>query len=177
MSNFLPAISGLKNINSFIGFDDLFDELVRFDHHITEDVNTKYPPYNIYTQLVNVAGEGEDEITQKHTFIEVACAGFSKDELVASFDDEFHILTVASKTAESAKATNTDDEDEDEDANTSKYAKSYTHKGIGTRSFGYSWKLEKDLEFVKATYVNGILAIELRPKYHPDTARKELPID
>jgi HSP20 family molecular chaperone IbpA len=177
MSNFLPTISGLKNINSFIGFDDLFDELVRFDHHITEDVNTKYPPYNIYTQLVNVAAEGEGEITQKHTFIEVACAGFSKDELTASFDDEFHTLTVASKTAESTKSAKTDDDYEDKDANTSKYSKQYSHKGIGSRSFAYTWKLEKDLEFVKATYVNGILTIELRPKYHPDTAMKELPIE
>lgn len=163
MANDLMSIydNFFDNKHSFIGFDDFFKDLSIFDMNLTEKgIKDSYPPYNVSTRLVNVAAETEKEpINEEHTFIEIACAGFKKNELRISFEDE-SILTVK---GQSQKRESTDTK--------------YHYKGIGTRMFERQWKLSNKLEFVKASYVDGILTIEFKPKYDKCNSFETLPIE
>ena len=73
-----------------IGFDNMFDEILRMN---AQQTNTNYPPYNI-VQI------NEDEYT-----ISIAVAGFSQDEL--SITKEKNILVVEGKHTETVEEEET----------------------------------------------------------------------
>lgn len=157
MSNDLISIcdSFFNNKNSFIGFNDFFDDLAKFDLKLTEKgIKDSFPPYNIYTYDV-ANGEGESDV---HTYIEIACAGFKKDELKITFDNS--ILKV-----EGSIDRNIPDK------------MKYQYKGIATRMFRREWKLSNKLEFVKASFEDGILTIEFKQKVEKAPDVKLLPIE
>lgn len=157
MSNDLMSFcnSFFNNKNSFIGFNDFFDDLAKFDLKLTEKgIKDSFPPYNIYT-YETASSEEESDI---HTFIEIACAGFKKDELKITFDNS--VLKVEGN-------VNTDVSEK----------KKYQYKGIATRMFRREWKLSNKLEFVKASYEDGILTIEFRQKVEEVPETQFLPID
>ena len=101
-----------------LGLDETLNRLETF-----AGSGTNYPPYNIYN--------GSDS----RTILEVALAGFSKEEL--SVTTERNCLTVSAKKKK-------DD-------------KTYSHKGISTRSFSRNWQLGDDVEIEKVEFNNGLL--------------------
>nr|DAV04573.1 MAG TPA: hypothetical protein [Caudoviricetes sp.] len=163
MSNELVSVVDkfLNNKNSFIGFDDFFKDLATFDYSLSEKgIKDSFPPYNIYTKDVNVAAKGEKEMTVPHTFIEVACAGYKKEDLSITYTEDDSILTLE---------CNSSDKSENNKHN-------YSYKGIAKRYVQRQWKLAKNLKFVQADYTDGILKIEFEPKMASKVEIKSLPI-
>jgi len=114
-----------KALGITVGFDSLFDRL--FEDVERNGNSTGFPPYNI---------RKDDE--ELYT-IEMAVAGFSKEDLEAELKDG--VLTVRSKP----------DQDEGE----------YLHRGIAKRSFSRSFTLSDDMIIQGADLVNGMLIINL----------------
>jgi len=119
----------VDNVRPFtIGFDRLFDNL----HNVSEIHSPNYPPYNIIAD--------DDE----HFTIEIACAGFAKDEF------NVHLLPDGNKLI----VQGVQDRGED--------TRKFYHKGIGARNFTHSFALANDVEVVDSVYYDGILEITLR---------------
>lgn len=138
--------------NRLVGFDDYFKDLT------VDYKSTTFPPYNIYKDNVTVTVNGE-EVPEEHTFIDVATAGFKKNELSVSFDERRHTVEIAG-----------------EKINKDVYK--YSYRGIANRNFSLKWKMQPNLEFVKCSYNDGILHVEF--KAHIDEEQpevKKLPID
>tara|TARA_B100001939_G_scaffold53385_1_gene42590 strand:+ start:233 stop:643 length:411 start_codon:yes stop_codon:yes gene_type:complete len=106
-----------------IGFDRLFDDMERISNH-----STNFPPYNVIKS------------SDDSYLIELAVAGFNKEELSIEFKDS--ILTV--------KGDNTTRQDLE-----------FVHKGISERSFVRSWTLGDHVKVKSAEVVNGLLVISL----------------
>ena len=105
----------------FVGFDSLLNEL-ELRH---EDTN--YPPYNIIKQGNN------------RYAIEIAVAGFSKDDIEITNEDR-DLIVKASKEQKDAE---------------------YLHKGISTKSFERNFRLADHVQVVGADLSDGMLSIEL----------------
>ena len=114
-----------KALGITVGFDSMFDRL--FDDVERNGNITGFPPYNIR--------KDQDDLYT----IEMAVAGFSKDDLEAELKDG--VLTVRSKT----------EKEEGE----------YLHRGIAKRSFSKSFTLADDMVIQSADLVNGMLTINL----------------
>jgi molecular chaperone IbpA len=110
-----------------IGFDRMFDTL--FDE--SSVATTNYPPYNIV------------KVDDEHYAIQIAVAGFSKDDI----DIESKENTLVIKTKEK-KEELVDDT-------------TYLHKGISNRAFTRSFTIADDVVVKGATYENGLLNVEL----------------
>lgn len=117
-----------------VGFDRLLSTLDEFDTLLAggKSVQT-YPPYNVVKY---------DDDRYK---IEIAVAGFSKDELDISIKE--NKLTVTGASTESADNAN---------------AREYVHRGIGKRDFTHVFTLAETVVVEGADIVDGLLNIELR---------------
>jgi molecular chaperone IbpA len=115
-----------------VGLDDVFHRLHSYG---MGHANNAYPPYNL-VQESNVKWR-----------IEVALAGWSKDEIEVS--TESNILLIRSKAAKN------------------KGEEEYMHRGISTRSFARGFNLSDDVEIGDVAFNNGMLTIELK-KIIPD---------
>ena len=115
-----------------VGFDNIFDHFESmFDGDVMNIPQVNYPPYNIVK-------------TGKYTYdIELALAGFSRDDINVEYQD--NVLTVKSI----KKA------DEDETAN------GVIHKGISKRYFAKSFTVADDVEVKGAELKDGLLKISL----------------
>ena len=111
-----------------VGFDRVFDRLVDYDTNYTTG---GFPPYNI---------RKTDDF--KHV-IEIALAGFSKDEIEV-------ILTDGILEIKSSDLPTTDKPKDD-----------VIHQGIAKRSFTRKFTLADDIEVKDAKLVNGLLKIDL----------------
>ena len=111
-----------------IGFDRVFDRLV--DYGTTYETGG-FPPYNI---------RKTDDF--KHV-IEIALAGFSKDEIEVVLTDGVLVVKSADLLA-------------DKDPN-----EGLVHKGIAKRAFTRKFTLADDIEIKDAKLKNGLLEIEL----------------
>ena len=127
-----------KMMGFSVGFDSVFDRF--FDMDTTRD--SGYPPYNIR------------KITEAQYVIEIALAGFSKDDIEIELTEGN--LAVRSKKEEE---TNGDD--------------SFVHKGIAKRSFLRSWTLSDDIIVKGADLKDGMLIINLE-KVIPDEKKPRL---
>ena len=120
------------DINQFtpfsVGFDRVFDRLV--DYGTTYETGG-FPPYNI---------RKTDDF--KHV-IEIALAGFSKDEIEVVLTDG--ILEIKSR----------------DTVTTEKPKDDLIHKGIAKRAFTRKFTLADDIEVKDAKLENGLLIIEL----------------
>ena len=110
-----------------VGLDDVFHRLHSYG---MGTANNAYPPYNL-VQESNVKWR-----------IEVALAGWSKDEIEVS--TESNILLIRSKAAKS------------------KGEEEYMHRGISTRTFARGFNLSDDVEIGDVAFNNGMLTIELK---------------
>tara|TARA_X000000950_G_scaffold262517_1_gene333879 strand:+ start:737 stop:1147 length:411 start_codon:yes stop_codon:yes gene_type:complete len=106
-----------------IGFDRLFDDMERISNH-----STNFPPYNVIKS------------SDDSYLIELAVAGFNKEELSIEFKDS--ILTVKGD-------------------NTTRQELEFVHKGISERNFVRSWTLGDHVKVKSAEVVNGLLVISL----------------
>ena len=111
-----------------IGFDRVFDRLV--DYGTTYETGG-FPPYNI---------RKTDDF--RHV-IEIALAGFSKDEIEVVLTDGVLVVKSADLLA-------------DKDPN-----EGLVHKGIAKRAFTRKFTLADDIEIKDAKLKNGLIEIEL----------------
>jgi molecular chaperone IbpA len=119
-----------------IGFDGIFDLMKsKFDYC------TSFPPYNMKQDGDNYS-------------LEVALAGFKKDDIEVSIEKD--VLTVNSV---HKKEENKEDE-------------GYIHRGIAARQFGLSFSLN-DIEVKSAKFEDGLLKIEM-VKNVPEQKKKKV---
>ena len=107
-------------------------------------MQSNYPPYNIRKT-------GKDNYA-----IEVALAGFSKDDVEVEFED--NLLTVKTK-----KVDKTVEKDGNE----------IIHKGISQRSFSRSFTIADDVKVNGAELKDGLLTINCE-KIVPELKKKKL---
>ncbi len=135
-------MSVFHNINRYaIGFDHLMDHLVSL--HSNNNLTTnEYPPYDIIK-------EGESNYK-----IELAVAGFKKDELSIQLKDN----TLTIKGESNSKNSNGD----------------YLHKNIARRSFSKSFTLAENIEVGEASFEDGVLSVSLTHNIPEEQRLKEI---
>jgi molecular chaperone IbpA len=124
--------------SAFVGFDHLLDELDR----VAKQANDHYPPHNIVK-----TGEGE-------YLIELAIAGFSKDELAIEVKDR----TLVVKGEHVSKG------------------REYIHRGISTKKFYRTFRLSEHVHVSGADLQDGILAIHLKYVVPEEMRPRNIPI-
>jgi molecular chaperone IbpA len=129
-----------------IGFDNMFDELMRVS---AQQSSTNYPPYNIV------------QINDDEYMISVAVAGFGHDNLSVTKDKKFLIIE--------GKHAAEDVEVEDPTA-------IYLHKGISERSFRREFQLADHVEISNAHLELGILSVHLKREVPEDAKPKTIAI-
>jgi molecular chaperone IbpA len=127
-----------------IGFDDMFDQFENMlgNGHLTMQSN--YPPYNIRKT-------GKDNYA-----IEVALAGFSKEDVEVEFED--NLLTVRTKQVNKSE---------------NNYDGEIIHKGISQRHFARSFTIADDVKVGEAKLKDGLLTISCE-KIIPEHKKKKL---
>ena len=131
MTRNLSIFNQLRPIT--IGFDNIFDHFENmFDGDVMTIPQVNYPPYNIVR-------------TGDNTYdIELALAGFSKDDINVEYEN--NVLTVKSiKKAD----------EKDEQAN------GVIHRGISKRMFTKSFTVADDVEVNGAELKDGLLKVSL----------------
>jgi molecular chaperone IbpA len=131
-----------------VGFDNIFDHFERMfdDDFFGANVpSVNYPPYNIVKT-------GENKYN-----VEVALAGFSKDDINVEFADG--MLTIKSKDKKES-------EDTDADGNV-------IHKGISKRYFSKSFTIADDVEINGAELKDGLLKVSLE-RIIPESKKPKL---
>ena len=118
-----------------VGYDNIFDHFERMfdDDLFMNSMPANYPPYNIVK-------------TGDYTYnVEVALAGFSKDDIDVEYADG--ILTIKSKDKKEAEET-------DKDGNV-------IHKGISKRYFSKAFTIADDVEVKGAELKDGLLKVSM----------------
>lgn len=111
---------------ALIGFDQLFDNVER---RFANQVHNNYPPYNVIKHDDN-------------TFeIEVAVAGFNKEDITVQVDQDQLII----KGQQPQTSTEVQ----------------YMHRGLAARDFERTWTLADHMEVGEAELTNGILSVKL----------------
>lgn len=119
-------MTGVKQLfprSSFVGFDHLLNELDQVATH----ANDHYPPHNIIRT-------GENDY-----LIELAVAGFSRDELSIEVKDRTLSVT----------------------GNHISKGREFIHRGISTKKFKRTFRLSEHVQVNGADIQDGILAIKL----------------
>ncbi|MDC2968752.1 Hsp20 family protein [Candidatus Pelagibacter sp.] len=128
-----------------IGFDDMFDQFENMLGNGGLSMQSNYPPYNIRRT-------GQDKYS-----IEVALAGFSKNDVEVEFED--NLLTV--RTRQVDKSDNKNDDGE------------IIHKGISQRHFARSFTIADDVKVNGAQLKDGLLTIACE-RIIPEHKKKKL---
>ena len=131
-----------------IGFDDMFDQFESLLGNGGLSAQSNYPPYNIRKA-------GKDKYA-----IEVAVAGFSKDDVEVEYED--NLLTVKTKKVDKAVEKEMDGE--------------IIHRGISQRSFSRSFTIADDIKVEGAEIKNGLLTINCEKIVPEQKKRKLIPI-
>ena len=120
-------MTGLNQLfprSSFVGFDHLFNELEFTAKHAQDH----YPPHNII------------KTDDQEYLIELAIAGFSKDEINVEVKDR--TLTVTGEHVTRGRE--------------------FIHRGISTKKFKRTFRLSEHVKVIGADIQDGILAIDLK---------------
>ena len=120
----MTGVQSLFPRSSFVGFDHLLNEL----DYVTKHAQDNYPPHNILRT-------GETEY-----LIELAVAGFSKDELTIEVKDR--TLTIFGEHASKGRE--------------------YIHRGISTKKFKRTFRLSEHVKVNGADLIDGVLSIVLK---------------
>jgi len=129
-----------------IGFDNVFDELMRVT---AQQSTSNYPPYDIV------------QINDDEYRIGLAVAGFGPDNLSVTKDKNFLVI----------EGKHSGDAGQDKDS-TAKYL----HKGISERSFRREFQLADHVEISNAHLELGILSIHLRREVPESAKPKSIAI-
>ena len=127
-----------------VGYDSIFDQFESMLGNGSLGVQTNYPPYNIRKA-------GKDKYA-----IEVAVAGFNKDDVEVEYED--NLLTVKTK-----EVKRSEEKDGDE----------VIHRGISQRSFARSFTIADDVKVNGAELKDGLLTISCE-KIIPEIKKKRL---
>jgi len=127
-----------------IGFDDMFDQFESMLGNGSLAVQSNYPPYNIRKA-------GNDKYA-----IEVAVAGFNKDDVEVEYED--NLLTVKTK-----EVKRSEEKDGGE----------VIHRGISQRSFARSFTIADDVKVNGAELKDGLLTIACE-RIVPEYKKKKL---
>ena len=120
----MTGVQSLFPRSSFVGFDHLLSEL----DYVAKHSSDNYPPHNILK-------------TGDHDYlIELAVAGFSKDELNIEVKDR--TLTVTGEHVSKGRE--------------------YIHRGISTKKFKRTFRLSEHVHVNGADLVDGVLSVELK---------------
>ena len=114
-----------------IGFDTIFDNL----DYLRTIPNNNYPPYNIR------------KINDTHWAVDIALAGFSKEDIQVEHKPDENSLVIKSVMSKEEK----DVEDND----------GILHRGISKRQFTRSFSIADDVLVKSAKLENGMLSVEL----------------
>jgi molecular chaperone IbpA len=106
---------------ALVGFDQYFNN-ARLN-------NTNYPPHNIV------------KFNESRYAIEVAVAGFSKEEITVEVDQDQLIVRGVQQTVSEGKE--------------------YLHKGLASRDFEQTWTLAEYMEVKGAEVKDGMLIVEI----------------
>ena len=128
-----------------IGFDDMFDQFENMLGNGNLAMQSNYPPYNIRKT-------GNDKYS-----IEVALAGFSKNDVEIEFED--NLLTVRTKQVNKSEDKNVNGE--------------ILHKGISQRQFARSFTIADDVKVNGAELKDGLLTIACE-RIVPEYKKKKL---
>ncbi len=128
-----------------IGFDDMFDQFESMLGNGSLTMQSNYPPYNIRKT-------GKDKYS-----IEVALAGFNKNDVEVEFED--NLLTVRTK-----QINKTEDKTENGEI---------IHKGISQRQFARSFTIADDVKVGDAELKDGLLTIACE-RIVPEYKKKKL---
>ena len=128
-----------------IGFDDMFDQFENMLGNGNLTLQSNYPPYNIRKT-------GKDNYA-----IEVALAGFNKNDVEVEFED--NLLTVRTKPVSKSEENNVSGE--------------IIHKGISQRQFARSFTIADDIKVISAQLRDGLLTISCE-KIIPEHKKKKL---
>ena len=128
-----------------IGFDDMFDQFENMLGNGGLTMQSNYPPYNIKKT-------GKDNYA-----IEVALAGFNKNDVEVEFED--NLLTVRTKQVN--RSDNHNDSGE------------IIHKGISQRQFARSFTIAEDVKVNGAEIKDGLLTIACE-RIVPEYKKKKL---
>jgi molecular chaperone IbpA len=112
-----------------LGFDKFFDDVERLMSMDVQKSVSNFPPHNIL------------KLDESRYIVELAVAGFSKDEIEISVEEG----TLTVKGEKDEKESNVQ----------------YLHKGIGTRSFTKTLTIADTIEVKGAEFKDGILRIGL----------------
>lgn len=119
-----PSFKDVEKI--MLGFDPVFEQL----RQAGSTAVPNYPPFNVFRV-------GQDQFV-----IEIACAGFTKEEL--HLDIESGYLTVVGKRQQNVEP-----------------AKNYVYKGIAFRDFERKFVIADNTKVTSAELENGLLTIVL----------------
>lgn len=115
---------------ALVGFDRIFDN---FESRFANQINSNYPPYNII------------KINENLYSVTVAVAGFGKDDVTVSIDQDQLIIT-------GKKVNDSDDEAE------------YLHRGLAFREFERRFTLAEHMEVLSAEMKDGLLTVQIERK-------------
>jgi molecular chaperone IbpA len=113
--------------DTFLGFDHLFNNLAQINPETARGVG--YPPYNVIKR------------DDGHFLIEIAVAGFKKDDIDLTLEKS--VLTITGKHKGSSDT------------------RDYAHRGISQRAFERSFTLSETIKVVGADIVDGLLVVIL----------------
>ena len=125
----------------FIGFDHIWNDIARLSEMYD---NKLYPPHNVVKK------------DETHFSVELALAGYSKDDLVVEVKDG--ILVVA--------GGKTDGEQERE----------YLHRGISAKKFTRTFRLSEHVVVDGADFKDGLLVIDLRVEIPEEKRPRQITI-
>ena len=128
-----------------IGFDDMFDQFESMLGNGGLAMQSNYPPYNIRKT-------GKD-----HYDIEVALAGFNKNDVEVEFED--NLLTVRTKQVNKSDKKSDNSE--------------IIHKGISQRQFERSFTIAEDVKINGAELKDGLLTVSCE-RIVPEYKKKKL---
>lgn len=125
----LGRISFGPLVHTTLGFERFFDDVEKILASDVAKVSSSFPPHNIL------------KLDETRYVVELAVAGFSKDEIEISVENGN--LTIKGEKKEKENGIQ------------------YLHKGIGTRSFTKTLTIAETIEVKGAEFKNGILRIGL----------------
>ena len=124
----MNMLTTMPNLDMFfVGFDDQFNRMAKLHDDFTKNI-PNYPPYNI------------KKTGDNNYVIELAVAGFAKQDIEIEFADDKLII----------KGNTKDDESSD-----------FLFKGIAARNFTRTFVLDDQIEIKDAAMLNGMLKIAL----------------
>ena len=128
-------MTSLEQYNPFwIGFDDLFNRMDSFEY-------TSFPPYNI------------KKVDSENYEIEMAVAGFTKDDVKVKYAENTLIITGKKKDKQESKQM--------------------LHKGISEKNFSKKFQLADDFVVEDAGLQDGLLCVKLK-KIIPEEKKEKI---